>query len=141
MARRPAGAASSSAAANQADALAIGIAHGDQTPATLNRTMLSLAKLKGGTGAAHWLAQAQGRVTHAQSVSSGVEDYYLAGPEAVGQWAGGGVARLELDGDVSAVPLRCLTIALREICSSARTRDSLLERTRGSALCGVGAKG
>ena len=58
--------------------------------------MLSLAKLRGGTGATYWLEQAQGRVTHADSVSSGVEDYYLAGPEAAGRWIGGGVAGLEL---------------------------------------------
>jgi conjugative relaxase-like TrwC/TraI family protein len=63
--------------------------------------MPSLAKLQGGTGASYWLAQAQGRVTHAESVSSGVEDYYLAGPEAVGQWTGGGLDALELGGEVA----------------------------------------
>ena len=67
--------------------------------------MLSLAKLRGGTGATYWLEQAQGRVTHADSVSSGVEDYYLAGPEAAGQWIGGGVAGLELGGEVEEVAL------------------------------------
>ena len=67
--------------------------------------MLSLAKLRGGTGATYWLAQAQGRVTHADSVSSGVEDYYLAGPEAAGQWIGGGVAGLGLGGEVEEVAL------------------------------------
>jgi hypothetical protein len=67
--------------------------------------MLSLAKLRGGTGATYWLAQAQGWVTHAESVSSGVEDYYLAGPEAAGRWMGGGVAGLELGGAVEEVAL------------------------------------
>ena len=69
--------------------------------AALDEKMLSLAKLQGGTGASYWLAQAQGRVTHAESVSSGVEDYYLAGPEAVGQWTGGGLDALELGGEVA----------------------------------------
>jgi conjugative relaxase-like TrwC/TraI family protein len=62
--------------------------------------MLSLAKLAAGQGASYWLQQAQGRVTHAQSVSSGVEDYYLAGPEATGRWTGSGAGALELAGDV-----------------------------------------
>ena len=63
--------------------------------------MLSLAKLQGGTGASYCLAQAQSRVTHAESVSSRVEDYHLADPEAVGQWTGGGLAALELGGEVA----------------------------------------
>jgi len=63
--------------------------------------MLSLATLKGGTSAAYWLEQAKGRVTHTESVSSGVEDYYLAGPEAVGQWTGEGIGGLELGGEVT----------------------------------------
>ena len=63
--------------------------------------MLSLAKLQGGTGASYCLAQAQSRVTHAESVSSRVEDYHLADPEEVGQWTGGGLAALELGGEVA----------------------------------------
>jgi conjugative relaxase-like TrwC/TraI family protein len=62
--------------------------------------MLSLAKLAAGQGASYWLQQAQGPVTHAQSVSSGVEDYYLSGPEATGCWTGSGACGLELAGDV-----------------------------------------
>ncbi|MFL5902239.1 MAG: relaxase domain-containing protein [Solirubrobacteraceae bacterium] len=63
--------------------------------------MLSLATLQGGTSVTYWLAQAEGRVTHSESVSSGVEDYYLAGPEAVGQWTGEGIAGLGLGGEVT----------------------------------------
>lgn len=55
--------------------------------------MLSLAKLAADQGASYWLQQAQGRVTHAQSVASGVEDYYLAGPEATAAGAGPAQAR------------------------------------------------
>src|SRR3954471_9992473 len=67
--------------------------------------MLSLAKLRGGTGATYWLAQAQGHVTHAESVSSGVEDHYVAAPEAAGKWMAGGVAGLELGGEGEEVTL------------------------------------
>ena len=44
-------------------------------------------------------------MTHADSVSSGVEDYYLAGPEATGHWVGGGVAGLGLGGEVEEIAL------------------------------------
>src|SRR4051812_44887804 len=64
------------------------------------RSMLSLAKLAAGQGASYWLQQAQGRVTHAQSVASGVEDYYLAGPEAAGQWTGSAARAFGLVGEV-----------------------------------------
>jgi len=62
--------------------------------------MLSLAKLAAGQGASYWLQQAKGRVTHAQSVASGVEDYYLAGPEAAGQWTGSAACAFGLAGEV-----------------------------------------
>jgi conjugative relaxase-like TrwC/TraI family protein len=62
--------------------------------------MLSIAKLAAGQGASYWLQQAQGRVTHAQSVASGVEDYYLAGPEAAGRWMGSAAGALGLADDV-----------------------------------------
>jgi conjugative relaxase-like TrwC/TraI family protein len=64
------------------------------------RAMLPLAKLAAGRGASYWLEQAQGRVTHAQSVVSGVDDYYLAGPEAAGRWTGSGAGVFGLAGDV-----------------------------------------
>lgn len=76
-------------------------AWGSSPSAALNRAMLSLATLQGGTSVTYWLAQAEGRVTHSESVSSGVEDYYLAGPEAVGQWTGEGIAGLGLGGEVT----------------------------------------
>src|SRR4051794_37242796 len=64
--------------------------------------MLSLAKLAADQGATYWLAQAQARVTHTQSVTSGVEDYYLAGPESAGRWTGSGTGALGLSGEVEA---------------------------------------
>jgi hypothetical protein len=45
--------------------------------------MLSLAKLAAG-GEGFYVEQARGRVQHRDSVASGVEDDYLAGPEAAG---------------------------------------------------------
>src|SRR4051794_10879404 len=67
--------------------------------------VLSLAKLASGRSAEYWLEQARGRVSHADSVASGVEDYYLAGPEARGRWVGSGAAELGLAGEVDRDPL------------------------------------
>jgi hypothetical protein len=49
--------------------------------------VLSLVKLAAG-GQRYYLEQADGRVDHAVSVSTGVEDYYLGGPEETGRWTG-----------------------------------------------------
>src|SRR3954454_213696 len=48
------------------------------------------------------LEQAHGAVTRAVSVRSGVEDYYLGGPEAAGAWIGSGTRPLGLQGKVDA---------------------------------------
>ena len=53
----------------------------------LTPAMLSIGKLARGQ-ADYYLEQAKGRVDHATSVESGVEDYYLGGPEAKGYWLG-----------------------------------------------------
>ncbi len=66
--------------------------------------MLSLGKLATGQ-ADYYLEQAHGSVTRATAVSSGVEDYYLGGPEASGEWVGAGGAALGLNGTVSATEL------------------------------------
>jgi conjugative relaxase-like TrwC/TraI family protein len=63
--------------------------------------MLSIGKLAAGH-ADYYLEQARGPVTRATAVSSGVEDYYVGGPEAAGEWAGGGSALLALRGTVDA---------------------------------------
>jgi conjugative relaxase-like TrwC/TraI family protein len=62
--------------------------------------MLSIGKLAAGH-AAYYLEQAQGPVSRARAVSSGVEDYYVGGPEPAGEWAGGGCALLALRGTVT----------------------------------------
>ena len=69
--------------------------------------MLSLAKLAG-VDQRYYLEQADRRVDHAESVSSGAEDYYLAGPEAAGEWVGGGAKTLRLKGEVAEDALRAV---------------------------------
>jgi conjugative relaxase-like TrwC/TraI family protein len=69
--------------------------------------VLSLAKLAG-TDQRYYLDQAAGRVDHAGSVSSGAEDYYLAGPEAAGRWTGSAARALGLNGRVSEQSLRAV---------------------------------
>ena len=66
--------------------------------------MLSIGKLAVGQ-ADYYLEQAQGSVTRAGAVSSGVEDYYLGGSEAAGVWVGDGVRALGLGGTVDALRL------------------------------------
>jgi conjugative relaxase-like TrwC/TraI family protein len=61
--------------------------------------MLSIGKLATGQ-ADYYLEQAQGSVTRAGAVSSGVEDYYVGGHESAGEWIGGGAAMLRLRGEV-----------------------------------------
>jgi hypothetical protein len=63
--------------------------------------VLSIGKLAVGQ-ADYYLEQAQGAVTRAGAVRSGVEDYYLSAPEAPGVWVGGGVRALGLRGAVDA---------------------------------------
>src|SRR3954470_7383415 len=63
--------------------------------------MLSIGKLAVGQ-ADYYLEQAHGAVTRAGSVRSGVEDYYLGGPEAPGAWIGSGGRPLGLRGSVDA---------------------------------------
>jgi conjugative relaxase-like TrwC/TraI family protein len=66
--------------------------------------VLSIGKLATGQ-ADYYLEQAHGAVTRATAVSSGVEDYYLGGPEASGEWVGAGGAALGLRGPVNATEL------------------------------------
>jgi len=66
--------------------------------------MLSLGKLATGQ-AGYYLEQAQGSLSRTRSVSSGVEDYYLGGPEAAGEWTGASAAALGLKGEVGGAAL------------------------------------
>src|SRR5215208_211664 len=74
--------------------------------------VLSLGKLATGQ-AGYYLDQAHGSLTRAQSVASGVEDYYLGGPEADGLWMGAGAAALGLGGTVGSEPLLRVLAARR----------------------------
>src|SRR4051794_41789438 len=67
--------------------------------------MLSIGKLARGQEN-YYLEQANGRVDHATSVESGVEDYYLGGPEAKGDWLGAIALELDLPRRVSDDGLR-----------------------------------
>jgi hypothetical protein len=49
--------------------------------------MLSIGKLAAGQ-AKHYLDQAEDRVDVVESVGDGVEDYYVGGTEARGEWLG-----------------------------------------------------
>jgi conjugative relaxase-like TrwC/TraI family protein len=69
--------------------------------------VLSLAKLAG-ADQRYYLDQAHARTDHTGSVSSGAEDYYLSGPEAVGGWTGSASAALELRGRVTEAQLRAV---------------------------------
>src|SRR5215217_4288241 len=66
--------------------------------------MMSIGKLATGQSA-YYLEQAQGSLSRTQSVSSGVEDYYLGGPEAAGEWVGAGAGALGVKGTVGSEPL------------------------------------
>ncbi len=61
--------------------------------------MLSIGKLAVGH-ADYYLEQARRATTRARAVASGVEDYYVGGPEPAGEWIGGGAALLGLRGEV-----------------------------------------
>jgi conjugative relaxase-like TrwC/TraI family protein len=83
--------------------------------------MLSIGKLATGQ-ASYYLAQAQRRVDRATSVSSGVDDYYLSGPEADGEWLGAVAGTLGQHGSVEAQALQ------RVLAARAPATDRLLPR-------------
>ena len=68
--------------------------------------MLSINKLVAAGQAKYYLDQVEGRVDAVQSIGDGVEEYYLGGTEARGQWMGTGACGLELVGPVAGEHLR-----------------------------------
>jgi conjugative relaxase-like TrwC/TraI family protein len=66
--------------------------------------VLSIGKLAVGQ-ANYYLQQAGRRVDRATSVASGVEDYYVGGGEASGEWIGTGIIALGLRGEVAGAEL------------------------------------
>jgi conjugative relaxase-like TrwC/TraI family protein len=67
--------------------------------------VLSIGKLARGQ-ASYYLQQARRRVDRPRSVASGIEDYYLAGSEAAGEWIGALTRAVELGGPVGERELR-----------------------------------
>src|SRR4051812_31115604 len=67
--------------------------------------MVSIGKLGKGQEE-YYLEQAHGRIDRVTSVSSGVEDYYVASSEPDGVWLGNGCSALGLSGSVTAAQLR-----------------------------------
>ena len=98
--------------------------------------MLSIGKLSAGQ-ASSYLDQAQGRVDVVDSVGEGVEEYYLGGAEARGEWIGTAAAELGLHGAVDGEALRCVWAGLDPVTgaplrsSSSPTRvGGLIRRSR-----------
>ena len=69
--------------------------------------MVSVGKLSAGQ-ARYYLDQAATPVSASQALTSGVEDYYLGGPEATGRWVGRGAPALGLAGDVDGAELQAI---------------------------------
>jgi hypothetical protein len=75
--------------------------------------MLSIGKLAVGQ-AGYYLEQAHGSVTRSGALRSGVEDYYLGGPEAAGVWVGDGVRGLGLaGGSTPCASIGCSRVSIR----------------------------
>lgn len=93
--------------------------------------MLSLAKLAG-ADQRYYLEQARAEVDHVGSVSSGVEDYYLSGPEATGTWSGSAAPALGLQGEVSETALRA--VLSKQDPRSSRLLEGSVRRARVSGF-------
>jgi conjugative relaxase-like TrwC/TraI family protein len=70
-----------------------------QSNGGLTSAMLSIGKLAAGQ-ANYYLQQARRRVDRPAGIATGVEDYYLAGPEAAGEWIGALTRDLGVSGRV-----------------------------------------
>jgi len=71
-----------------------------------DNSVLSINKLVAAGQAKYYLDQVEGRVDAVQSIGDGVDEYYLGGTEARGQWMGTGACGLELVGPVAGEHLR-----------------------------------
>jgi hypothetical protein len=81
--------------------------------------MLSIGKLAAGQ-ARYYLDKAEGRVDVVESVGDGLEDYYVGGAEARGEWLGRGSAALGLEGAVVGDDVRGVLGGLDPASGSAR---------------------
>jgi len=73
--------------------------------------VVSIGKLSADQGR-YYLDQAAEPTTTADAVSSGVEEYYVGGLEAAGEWTGHGAADLRLSGTVGADALNAVLAAV-----------------------------
>ena len=73
--------------------------------------MLSIAKLRVGQEA-----------YHLSGVAQSLDDYYTGAGESVGQWLGGGAARLDLTGDVRPDDLRAVGATIAAVNAARRAR-------------------
>ena len=83
--------------------------------------MLSIGKLSADQ-ATYYLDQAETRVDVVESVGGGVEEYYVGGREARGEWLGGGAADLRLAGGVDGDALR-LVVEPRHVVQLVEASD------------------
>ena len=86
--------------------------------------MLSIAKLRVGQEA-----------YHLSGVAQSLDDYYTGAGESVGQWLGGGAARLDLTVDVRPVGLRSVLAGLAP--GTGRARARMLGLRLGGPCLGV----
>jgi conjugative relaxase-like TrwC/TraI family protein len=86
--------------------------------------VLSIGKLAAGQ-ASYYLDQARGRVDVVDSIGDGLEEYYLGGSEARGEWIGTAACELGLEGAVEGE-------ALRRVLAGLDPRDGLRLRSSSS---------
>ncbi len=98
--------------------------------------MLSIGKLAAGQ-AKYYLDQAEARVDVVSSVADGIEDYYVGGLEARGEWLGRAGLELGLRGLVDGDPLRHVLAGLgpaRRQTAARDVRPSARRRIRSDLL-------
>src|SRR4051812_48067054 len=84
---------------NPSTQLHSGVLFCPRRPLTGLLPMVSVGKLSAGQ-ARYYLDQAATPVSAGQALTTGIEDYYLGGPEAAGRWVGRGALVLGLEGRV-----------------------------------------
>jgi conjugative relaxase-like TrwC/TraI family protein len=95
--------------------------------------MLSIGKL-GADQAMYYLDQAEGRVDVVDSVGDGIEEYYVGGSEARGEWIGVAARELGLDGSVDGAALGRVLAGLDPRDGSALRSSSSPTRVGGFDL-------
>ena len=99
--------------------------------------MLSIGTLSAGQ-AKYYLDQAQGRVDAVESIGDGVEEYYVGGTEARGEWLGAAAGELGLEGPVAGAALRRVLSGLDPLDGSALRGSSSPTRSLEYAVVYTG---